>query len=145
MSELLQIILYTDAGSANNNWALLGFRALLAFELFWVHGLRKLNAGTATPETIPNPLGLPVEINNVVATFSDTVVPFLVLAGVATRLAVLPVIGVTAIGYFVVHWHDSAQERDVPFMYALSFSLLLFMGPGTLSIDYYLWSILIRS
>lgn len=40
-SELLNTLLYSDVGSALNNWALLGFRVLLALELFRVHGLRK--------------------------------------------------------------------------------------------------------
>jgi putative oxidoreductase len=143
MQELLKTVLYSDAGSALNNWALLAFRALLAAELFRVHGLRKFRPQNgAPPEVVPNPLGLPPALNQLVATFSDTVVPLLVILGVATRLAVLPTIGVTAIGYFVVHRHDSVEVRDVPYIYTICFLLLLVLGPGTRSVDHYLLALL---
>ncbi|UOQ52252.1 DoxX family protein [Hymenobacter cellulosivorans] len=145
MLDLLKNLLYTDVGSSLNNWALLGFRVLLALELFRVHGLRKFQpqAGEA-PEVVPNPLGLPAALNQLVATFADTVVPALVILGVGTRLAVLPTIGVTAIGYFVVHRRDSVAVRDVPYVYTICFLLLLLLGPGTRSVDYYLWTLLSR-
>ena len=91
---------------------------------------------------VPNPLGLPDKMNALVATFSDTVVPFLMVLGLGTRLAVLPTIGVTAIGYFVVHRKDSLEVRDVPYMYTLSLLLILALGAGKYSLDYYLLNIL---
>jgi putative oxidoreductase len=145
MLDLLKTLLYSDAGSALNNWALLGFRVLLAVELFRVHGLPKFRPRDGAPaEAVPNPLGLPMGLNQLIATLSDTVVPVLVILGVATRLAVLPTLGVTAVGYFVVHRNDSAAVRDVPYMYTLCFLLVLLLGPGTLSGDHYLWSWLSR-
>ena len=139
--ELLKALLYSDVGSALNNWTLLGFRVLLALELFRVHGLRKFQhrPGEAA-EVVPNPLHLPDALNQLVATFSDTVVPVLVVLGIGTRLAVLPTIGVTAIGYFVVHRHDSVAVRDVPYIYTICFLLLLVLGSGTHSLDHYLWT-----
>lgn len=145
MLDLFKPLLYSDAGSALNNWALLGFRVLLAVELFRVHGLPKFQPHHgAPPEVVPNPLGLPVALNQFVATFSDTVVPVLVILGAVTRLAVLPTLGVTAVGYLVVHRNDSPQVRDVPYMYTLCFLLVLLLGPGTVSVDHYLWSWLSR-
>lgn len=140
MNELIKTILYTDAGSEINNWALLGFRVLLAVELFRVHGMKKFRGNGGQAEVVPNPLGLPQALNNLVATFSDTVVPVLVILGIATRLAILPTIGVTAIGYFVVHRNDSVEVRDVPYIYTLCFLLLLLTGPGSISADHYIYS-----
>ena len=91
---------------------------------------------------VPNPLHLPEKLNGLVATFADTVVPILVMAGFATRLAVLPTIGVTAIGYLVVHRNDSAEVRDVPFMYTIALLLLLALGAGTYSLDNYILNLL---
>ncbi|MBS0030750.1 DoxX family protein [Chitinophaga sp. 22321] len=135
MNEIISHILYSDAGSAVNNYALLAFRVLLAFELFRVHGMKKFRLENGQREHVPNPLHLPEQLNGLVATFSDTVVPFLVALGLVTRLAILPTIGVTAIGYFIVHRADSPEIRDVPYMYTLSLLLLLVLGPGRYSID----------
>ena len=142
MFDLIKTLLYSDVGSSLNNGALLGFRILLALELFRVHGLRKFRVENGHREKVPNPLHLPEKLNGLVATFSDTVVPFLVMAGVATRLVILPVIGVTAIGYFVVHRKDAMEVRDVPYMYTLCFLFLLFTGPGIYSVDHYLSGLL---
>lgn len=136
--EILQHILHSDVGSSFNNAALLGFRILLGYELFSVHGLKKFRLENGKKEVIPNPLGLPTKLNALVASFADLVVPFLIILGLGTRLAVLPTISVTAIGYFVVHRNDSLEVRDVPYMYTLSLLLILALGAGTYSLDYYL-------
>ena len=137
-NDVIKVVLSSDLGNTVNNWAMLVFRVLLALELFRVHGLKKFKLQNGEKEHVPNPLGLPDKLNGLIATFSDTVVPFLVMLGVGTRLVILPVIGVTAIGYFVVHRHDSVEVRDVPYMYTLCFLFLLIIGAGTLSVDNYL-------
>ena len=138
MNEIIKQILYSDLGTSFNNAALLVFRVLLAVELFRVHGMKKFRVENGQREHVPNPLHLPEKLNGLVATFSDTVVPFLIILGVGTRLVVLPTIGVTAVGYFVVHRKDSLEVRDVPYMYTLSLLLILALGAGKYSLDYYL-------
>ena len=136
--ELIKSILTSDLGSDFNNIAFLLFRILLALELFRVHGMKKFRVQNGEREHIPNPLHLPEKLNRFVAAFSDTVVPFLIMGGFATRLVVLPTIGVTSVGYFIVHRNDSVEVRDVPYMYTLSLLLILCMGAGTYSADNYL-------
>lgn len=138
MTEIIKQILYSDLGTTFNNIALLLFRVLFAIELFRVHGLKKFRKGNGKKEQIPNPLNLPEKLNGFVATFSDTVIPFFIIVGLGTRLAVLPTIAVTAIGYFVVHRKDSLEVRDVPYMYTIVLLLLLALGGGTCSLDNYI-------
>ncbi|MGF6847918.1 putative oxidoreductase [Chitinophaga sp. W3I9] len=138
MNDIIISILYSDLGSTWNNAAMLVFRCLLALELFRVHGMKKFRVVNGQKEHVPNPLHLPEKLNALVATFSDTVVPFLVMLGIGTRLVILPTIGVTAIGYFVVHRNDDLEVRDVPYMYTLSLLFLLALGAGTYSLDTFL-------
>lgn len=141
--EILQKLFYTDLGNTANNIAILIFRVLFAWELLTVHGLKKIQKGPqAEPEHIPNPLQLPEKLNAAVAQFADTIVPFFIALGLFGRLALLSTIGVTAVGYFVVHRHDSREVRDIPFMYTLCLFLLLLTGPGTYSLDYYIFQLL---
>ncbi|MBO9584941.1 MAG: DoxX family protein [Flavobacterium sp.] len=142
MIEIIKQILHSDLGTSFNNGALLAFRVLLAIELFRVHGMKKFRVENGQKEHVPNPLHLPEKLNGIVATFSDTIIPFFIIFGLGTRLAVLPTIGVTAIGYFVVHKNDSLEVRDVPYMYTLSLLLLLALGAGTYSLDNYLLTLL---
>ena len=142
MKDIIHTLLYSDGGNDVNNWALLVFRMLVAIELFRVHGMKKFRGNNGKPEIVPNPLGLPQALNNLIATFSDTIVPALLILGVATRLVILPTIGVTATGYFVVHRKDPLEIRDVPYIYTVIFLFLLFTGPGTIAVDHYLLSFL---
>ncbi|WP_114940979.1 DoxX family protein [Mucilaginibacter endophyticus] len=135
MNDIIKNLLYSDLGTPVANWAMFAFRILLAVELFRVHGMKKFKGNDGKPEVVPNPLGLPQPINNLVAMLSDTVVPLMVILGLCTRVAVLPTIGVTAVGYFVVHRHDSIEVRDVPYVYTICFLLLLATGPGSISFD----------
>ncbi|UYQ93794.1 DoxX family protein [Chitinophaga horti] len=139
MMELLNTLLHTDLGNTVNNWAMLVFRILLSIQLFRVHGLKKF---TGEEEVVPNPLGLPPKLNQMMAVVADTVVPALVTLGLGVRLAVWPTIGVTAVGYFIVHRRDPIAIRDVPYVYTICFLLIGILGPGTLSLDHYLYHLL---
>lgn len=136
--ETIKLLLYSDVGNKCNNIALLLFRVLIAVELFRVHGMKKFRVENGEREHLPNPLHLPEKLNRLIAAFSDTVVPFFIIIGLGTRLLVLPAIGITAVGYFVVHRKDSLEVRDVPFMYTVSLLLLLAVGAGTYSLDHYI-------
>jgi len=117
------------------HFALLFFRAALSSEMILVHGLKKLGLDGTAREVVPNPFHFPTAINQVLVNSADLLFPPLVLLGVLTRLSVIPILTVTLTGYFIIHWHDALPERDTPFMYSLSFLLILFLGPGKYSID----------
>ena len=144
MNDLFKILLESTAGNSLNNLAMLVFRILLAVELFRVHGLKKFRGDNGQPEEVPNPFHFPKAINGGIAAFADTVAPLLVILGLFTRLAILPTIGVTAVGYFWIHRNDPAERRDIPYMYTLCFLLLFIIGPGTLSLDHYLLNMLTK-
>jgi putative oxidoreductase len=142
MTTLVKYLLYTDIGTGINNAALLGYRILLALELFRVHGLKKFRVENGQREQVPNPLGLPDKLNGLVAMFSDTAVPFFLMIGIVTRIILLPAIGVTSVGYFLVHRKDSIEVRDVPYMYTLSLIFIWIVGAGRYSVDFYLFNYL---
>ncbi|MFH7018399.1 DoxX family protein [Flavobacterium sp. FlaQc-47] len=136
--EIINLLLFSDAGSDFNNIALLLFRVLVAVELFRVHGMKKFRVQNGEREHLPNPFHLPEKLNGFVAAFSDTVVPVFLVLGLGTRLFLLPTIGVTAVGYFVVHRKDSLEVRDVPYIYTVTLLFLLAIGAGTYSLDHYI-------
>lgn len=138
IQEIWQFIFYSDLGSAFNNAAFLVFRVLLCFQMLRVHGLKKFGIGNGKAEIVPNPLGLPPELNQLIAVFSGVVAPVFIAFGFLTRLSAIPILAVTLTGYFVVHRRDALSVRDVPFMYSLSYLYILLVGAGRFSADYYL-------
>lgn len=124
------------------NASLLIFRIAICLQLMLVHGTKKIGIGIAEPEKVPNPYHLPEVINQYLAIAANLIFPVLVILGVFTRLAVIPILALTLTGYFVVHLHDSPSVKDIPFMYSLSYLLLLVLGPGRYSLDHLInkWS-----
>jgi len=117
------------------HWSMLVYRVLISSEMIVAHGLKKLGIG-AEKEQVPNPLNLPETFNQLFAVSANIFFPILIILGLFTRLAILPVLAVTLTGYFVVHWNDSLLIKDMPFMYSVAFLLLLILGPGKYSADY---------
>jgi putative oxidoreductase len=135
MQEIWHYIFYSDLGSDFNNAALLVFRVLLCLQMLRVHGLKKFGENG---EVVPNPLGLPPKLNQMIADFSDVIAPVLVIFGFFTRVSIVPILAVTLTGYFVVHRRDALSVRDVPFMYNLSYLYIFLVGAGRFSAGYYL-------
>jgi putative oxidoreductase len=138
MKRNLSLLMKVYPGAKEFNIGLLVFRILLSAELMIVHGLKKIGIGTTEAEQVPNPLHFPYAFNQAFAITANLIFPVFIILGLFTRFAILPVIAVTLTGYFVVHWHDSLLEKDTPFMYSLSYLLLLALGPGKYSVDYLL-------
>lgn len=138
MKKFIQFITDIYTSPAVCDRVLFIFRVLLSLEIIYAHGLKKLGIGVAQAEQVPNPLHLPEALNSTFATAANILFPILVILGLFTRLAVLPVLAVTLTGYFVLHFHDDPLIKDTPYMYSLSYLLILFLGPGKYSFDHWI-------
>lgn len=121
---------------ATYNLSMLLFRLAVSLQLMLAHGLKKIGIGVPVAEVVPNPLHLPEVINQTFAIASNLIFPVLVILGLFSRLASAAILAVTLTGYFVVHWHDSLLEKDMPYMYSVAYLLILLLGPGKYAIDY---------
>ena len=130
----------TDIYPSANSYhvSLLLFRIAISPEMMTAHGLKKIGIGVAEAEHVPNPFYLPETLNSLFAISANLFFPVLVILGLFTRIAVLPILAVTLTGYFVVHWNDSFLEQDMPFMYSVCYLFLLVSGPGKYSLSYYI-------
>ncbi|MEM7549899.1 MAG: DoxX family protein [Bacteroidota bacterium] len=132
---ILKYILQTEISESTKNLSLLIFRVTISISLFNTHGLKKIIHFEDTLNNIPDPLGMGSELSTFFAIFANVFCPLLIVLGVLTRLAIIPILSITLIGFFVVHAADPWSVRDVPLMYSIVFSLFLILGPGKYSID----------
>lgn len=137
----LQRLTYPYVSGKTFSFFMLFFRVLVSLELILVHGLKKIGIGGAAVEVVPNPLHLPEIFNQSFAIAANLFFPVLVILGCVTRLSVIPILCVTLTGYFVVHWHDSGVVKDVPFMYSMCYSMILFFGAGNYSLDHVIYKL----
>jgi putative oxidoreductase len=103
--------------------------------VFFRSGLTKLDNWMLTVQLFKDeyrvPL-LPPEIAAYLATFNELVLPAFILAGLATRLAALPLLGMTLVIQLFVYpssWVDHT-------MWAALLTLLIARGAGALSLDH---------
>ncbi|MEM6718002.1 MAG: DoxX family protein [Bacteroidota bacterium] len=116
--------------------SLLVFRVLVSLSMINTHGMKKLLNFEETTQHIPDPLGVGGEISAMIAIVANIVAPVFVIFGLATRLAVLMILSVTLMGFFVVHGNDPWAVRDIPLMYSLAYLLILYVGAGKYSMDH---------
>jgi putative oxidoreductase len=118
--------------------ALLVARAgIAAFML--THGIPKLvMLFSGAPIQFPPIMGMSPEVSLGLAVFAEVFCSILLLAGFATRLAVIPLIITMVIALVFIHAADPFAKQELAFQYLLVYLVLLFAGSGRFSVDYLL-------
>lgn len=99
------------------------------------HGWGKLMSFGDTATQFPDPLGIGNELSMASAIFCEVVCSALVVLGLATRVAVLPLVFTMVVAAFVVHGGDPFATKELALVYLSGFALLFFTGPGCFSVD----------
>ena len=116
---------------------LLIFRIAIA-ALMLTHGTPKLLRFFGGEElSFSDPLGLGETLTFTLAVFAEFICSVLVLIGLGTRLAVIPLIITMAVVAFVVHPDDGFNRQELPLLYLAGWILLFFTGSGKYSLDHY--------
>ena len=121
----------------NLDIALLLLRVTIAV-LMLSHGIPKLEMLSTNPVEFMDFMGLGPEISLYLTIFAEVICSFLLLFGVATRLAVIPLIITMLVAIFVVHVNDPLMKMEMAIHYLLVYVVLLLLGSGKYSIDYVL-------
>ena len=116
---------------------ILFYRILLsAFML--THGWPKLMRLLSQEEiSFPDPLGLGVMVSLALAVFAEVICSLFVIAGIATRLAVIPQIITMVVAIFIVHAGHSFAKKEMALLYLIGYITLLILGSGKYSVDKY--------
>lgn len=98
--------------------------------LLWVHGLPKIFHFSEELTRIEDPFGLGTHFSLIMAIFAEVVCPVLIIAGFATRLACLPIIGVLLVAMLFVHPGWSIAEGQFGWLLLIIFTTLALTGAG---------------
>lgn len=105
--------------------------------VFWHSGLTKIASWQTTIALFRDEYRVPVlppELAATLATSVELTCPVLLLIGLATRLATLPMLGMTLVIQTMVYPEDWNEHL----IWAAMLLFLLTRGPGILSVDYWL-------
>ncbi len=125
---------YTDMNiNAVNLWLLLSRLAIGVIMLS--HGLPKLSTLLAGNVQFADPFGLGPTASLALVVFAEAVCSFLLILGMATRLATIPLIITMLVAIFYAHGSDPFQKKELAVVYLIIFIGFLITGPGRYSID----------
>ncbi|KAA5840839.1 DoxX family protein [Pseudomonas chlororaphis] len=114
---------------------LLFLRVSAGLFLLWVHGLPKLLDYSAELQRIEDPFRLGANLTLILAIFAEVLCPLLIVAGVAVRLACLPILAVLLVALLVVHPQWSLAEGQFAWLLLILFSSIFIAGPGRLALN----------
>lgn len=103
--------------------------------LMWTHGIPKLMRLLEGDTGFGDPIGLGPTLSFVLVVFSEAICSLLILLGLATRLAVIPLIISCSVAAFVAHADDPFGKKEMLLLYLLIYITLLILGSGKYSID----------
>lgn len=109
--------------------------AVAAFML--THGAPKLSKLLAGGEIqFGDPLGLGPALSLVLVVFAEFFCSLLIGIGLATRLAVLPLMITMLVAAFISHGSDPFRQKEMALLYFLLYLALLVTGSRKYSFDY---------
>ncbi len=82
-----------------------------------------------------DPLGLGMEASLVLAVFAEVICAVLIIIGLFTRFATIPLIITMLVAAFIVHANDGFSKIEFAVLYLVPYIVLLLTGPGRYSID----------
>lgn len=131
---MLKKLLKTGNYPTNVDFALLIFRVGVS-AMMLTHGYGKFLKVINGDFSFGDPLGIGVEASLTLAAFGEFVCSILVILGLATRYASVPLMTTMLVAWQLSHGDDpfSSQEKSV--FYLLSFLTILITGPGKYSLD----------
>lgn len=118
------------------DYGLLVLRLAFGFSMIYGHGWGKLTRLFGSEEIqFADPFGLGPAVSLSLAVFAEFFCSLLLMAGLFTRAALLPLIFTMATAFFTVHLNDEFGQQEKAILYGFAFVSLFLTGPGRLSMD----------
>lgn len=120
--------------SGNIDIALLILRVVIGV-LMLIHGVPKLLAlFSGEPIQFPALIGTPA-LSLSLAVFAEVICSVLIIFGIGTRLATIPLIITMLIAVLLVHGADPFAKQEMGIHYLVAYVVLLITGSGRYSVD----------
>ncbi len=99
------------------------------------HGIPKFLNLIKGNFTFPDPFGIGSEISLILAVSAEMVCSVLIILGILTRWASIPIIITMTTAIFFIHRGSAFSEMELAVMYLLAFSTIAIFGSGNFAIS----------
>ncbi|WMX14179.1 MULTISPECIES: DoxX family protein [unclassified Aureispira] len=128
--------LLIDLPPRSKDAGLLFLRLIIGGGMLFGHGIGKMKmlfGGGAI--SFPDPLGMGVEISLFLAVFAEVLCSILIMLGLFTRAALVPLIFTMFVALFLVHLSDPFPKQEKAILYGATYIALFLLGPGRYALD----------
>jgi putative oxidoreductase len=129
-----------DLPARFQDYGLLFLRLTVGYFMVYGHGFGKVTRLLGSEEIkFADPYGLGPAISLGLAAFAEFLCSLLIMAGLFTRLALIPLIFTMFTVVFVVNLGKEFGDLEKALLFGSVFIALFFTGPGKFSLDALLW------
>jgi len=100
------------------------------------HGVPKLQRLLAGEMQFADPFGLGPEVSLILAVFAEFVCSVLLMLGLGTRLATIPLMVTMGVAAFIAHGADPFGKKELALFYLAVYFVILLLGGGKYSADH---------
>ena len=125
----------TGRQAALAGWGLCWLRVATGLLMLLAHGWPKLVSFGTLSSRFADPLGVGPTASLALAVFAEVFCAALLVVGLATRLAAVPLLITMLVAAFIVHADDPWSRQEFALLYAVPFVALMIGGAGRLSLD----------
>lgn len=138
MKQLFKNLLNPGNYATHVNMALLILRLVIGVFML-THGIGKFqNLFSGEPIQFPDPMGVGATASLALAVFAEVFCSILIIIGVGTRFAAIPLFITMIVAAFIIHKNDGFGKQEFALLYAVIYSTIILIGPGKYSLDYLL-------
>lgn len=132
---MIQKLLSPTSWSTNApDWASLILRLSLGL-LMLSHGIPKLMKLMGGNMEFGDPIGIGVPASLTLTVFSEVVCSVLIILGLWTRLALIPLIITMLVAAFIIHINDDLGTKEIALLYLFGYCALFLLGSGKYAFD----------
>jgi putative oxidoreductase len=120
--------------SLGTDFATLWLRLLFG-GLFIYYGYQKIQGYEQYSSMFPDYIGLGHQATYILVTVSEFLGGILLVLGLLTRLAIIPIFIIMIVAYFEAHKNDPFAAKQIVFFYMLLCPVIFILGGGRFSLD----------
>lgn len=135
---MMKKLLTTRTSDTAFNFAMLSLRLSLGVLMLLNHGYAKLVNFADLTNKFSDPFGVGRTVSLTFTVFAEFFCAALIVLGLFTRLAAIPLIMVMATAFFVIHngvYKAGPGSGEMALLYLMGFIAILLAGPGKISLD----------
>jgi putative oxidoreductase len=109
--------------------------------LMLTHGMGKFSALFGEgPIQFPDPIGVGATASLALAVFAEVFCSILLIFGIGTRLAAIPLLITMLVAALIVHANDGFGRQELPLLYSAIYVVIAIAGAGKISVDYWIFA-----